>query len=169
MHLVSGYTECIDYFGSFGDAAIAYFQIKIKELNKYYQFLNNQTAQNQTTQMPNNSETETKRDLGSISDKTGTELLPEEERSQVGLVKKETLNHHIMLSLQDQDIGSHIKQNMKKQKKINNAITDSLKQQDDFLMKRKKGRKGLNKSRAFHSFSENTLDFSQSIEPSETS
>lgn len=46
MHLVSGYTECIDYFGSFGDAAIAYFQIKIKELNKYYQFLNNQAAQN---------------------------------------------------------------------------------------------------------------------------
>lgn len=85
------------------------------------------------------------------------------------MARKETLNHHLMLSLQDQDIGSHIKESMKKEKKIKNAITDSLKQQDDFLMKRKRGRKGLNKSRAFHSFSENALDFSQSIETSETS
>jgi hypothetical protein len=57
-----------------------------------------------------------------------------------------------MVSLQNQDIGSHIKENMKKHRKIRNAITDSLKQQDDFLMIRKSSRKGLSRSMAFRSF-----------------
>jgi hypothetical protein len=50
--LVSGYTECIDYFGAFGDAAVAYFQIKIKEINKYFQFLNNQITPHQQIDAP---------------------------------------------------------------------------------------------------------------------
>jgi hypothetical protein len=74
-----------------------------------------------------------------------------------------------MVYLQNQDINSHIKENMKKQKKLHNAITDSLKQQDDLLMKRKRGRNGTSKSRVFLSFSENALDFSRSLDPSEAS
>ena len=73
-----------------------------------------------------------------------------------------------MVVLQSQDIKTHLKENMKKEKKIHTVITDSLKQQDDFLMMRKKGREGT-KSRAYLTFSENILDFSRSPEASETS
>lgn len=55
VDLVSAYTDCIDYFGAYGDAAIAYFQIKIKEINKYYQFLNIQASQKQSIEPLSNS------------------------------------------------------------------------------------------------------------------
>lgn len=45
MEMVGSYTECIDYFGGEGDAVIAYFQLKIKDINKYYQYLNTQITQ----------------------------------------------------------------------------------------------------------------------------
>lgn len=76
VELVSAYADCIDYFGAYGDAAVAYFQIKIKEINKYYQFLNNQVSQKAFIEPLSNSEVSAKKDLGSISDLTGTEMLP---------------------------------------------------------------------------------------------
>jgi hypothetical protein len=75
-------------------------------------------------------EVEYKKDLGSISDQTGPELLPEEER-EVSVMGKEALNHNLMAYLQTQDITSHIKENMKQEQKIHTAIAKSLKKQDD--------------------------------------
>lgn len=167
IDLVSAYTECIDYFGASGDTAITYFQIKIKQINKYFQFLNTHISHTPIPQATAAStQSENKKDLGSISEQTGTGLLPEEERQTSAAASKQALNHNLMVYLHSQDIGSHIKDNMKKQKKINNAITNSLKQQDDLLMKRKRNRNSLNKSRGFLSFSENALDHSRSIDPS---
>lgn len=45
MEMVASYTECIDYFGGEGDPVTAYFQLKIKDVNKYYQYLNTQITQ----------------------------------------------------------------------------------------------------------------------------
>lgn len=43
--MVTSYTECIDYFGGENDPVTTYFQLKIKDINKYYQYLNNQITQ----------------------------------------------------------------------------------------------------------------------------
>lgn len=79
MDLVAGYTDCIDYFGESGDAAVVYFQVKIKEINKYFQFLNTQIT-NTPDSKPGAPIVENRKDLGSISEQTGPELLPEEDR-----------------------------------------------------------------------------------------
>lgn len=70
-----------------------------------------------------------------------------------------------MVYLQNQDITTHLKENMKKEKKIHTVITNSLKQQDDLLTQRKKNRDGVNKSRVFLSFSENVVGMNRSPDP----
>jgi hypothetical protein len=70
MNLVTGYTECIDYFGTESDPVVAYFQIKLKEVNRYYQFLNTQVIQTPESKQGVPS-TENRKDLGSISEQTG--------------------------------------------------------------------------------------------------
>lgn len=44
MDLVASYTDCIDYFGAYGDVAIAYFQLKLKGINQQFQFINNRNT-----------------------------------------------------------------------------------------------------------------------------
>jgi hypothetical protein len=69
MELVASYTDCIDYFGASGDAAVVYFQLKIKEINKYFQFLQTQTQSPEGK--PGTVIAECRKDLGSISEQTG--------------------------------------------------------------------------------------------------
>ena len=77
MDLVASYTDCIDYFGTFGDASVVYFQLKIKEINKYFQFLNTQITQTPVVSKVGEVDVSgNKKDLGSISEQTGPELLP---------------------------------------------------------------------------------------------
>lgn len=77
MDLVTSYTDCIDYFGAFGDASVVYFQVKIKEINKYFQFLNTQITQTPViSKVGHVNVSVNKKDLGSISEQTGPELLP---------------------------------------------------------------------------------------------
>lgn len=153
MDLVTSYTDCIDYFGTFGDASVVYFQVKIKEINKYFQFLNTQLIQTpEVSKVGKVDVSGNKKDLGSISEQTGPELLPEEERLQ-SIAGKEALNQNLMAYLQTQDITSHIKENLKKEEKIFTVISESLKRQDEDFMKRKRIRRNMSKSRVFLSFS----------------
>ncbi len=73
-----------------------------------------------------------------------------------------------MVYLQNQDITSHLKENMKKEKKMNKVITNCLKEQDDLLSKRKKNRGSMSKSRVFLSFSsEHVVDTNNSPDPTD--
>lgn len=72
-----------------------------------------------------------------------------------------------MVYLQNQDIKSHINESKKKEEKMFIAIADSLKKQEDILMRRKRNRRNVSKSRIFLSFSERNLDNSRSSDNSD--
>lgn len=177
LKLVSSYTDCIDYFGNLADNVVVYFQAKIKDVNKYYEFFRNISTITPATaathhQIP--AETDPVKELGAIWEPAGAGLLPAEER-EPHAKGKEALTQNLMACLQTQDITSHIKEKMKQVEKIHTTISNSLQEQEDRLTRRKHKRK-LNKSCVSQSFSEHTTfqsEFNRSneenVEMSQTS
>jgi hypothetical protein len=81
LKLVSSYTDCIDYFGNLAENVVVYYQAKIKDVNKYYEFFRNvATPTPAATQREIPAEADAVKELGSISEQTGADLLPAEER-----------------------------------------------------------------------------------------